>query len=212
MSWLIAMSKPNREFQTYENVLNGCDKTSKKKLFKAYQPKFEETYWERGRKRSRPIPLLGGYIFVQWTSHWRRVLDIDGITGVLRADTSEYFDISETKDGYWLLQVYDNRGYRETRSFKSYDEAAAERKALESNLGKPSLVGDDVLREIRSLERNGFVVGLQEGQPVRVKEGLFANALGRFNKFTKHGREIVFLDLLNRTVRAELPAKALVPA
>jgi transcription antitermination factor NusG len=211
MSWLIVMSKPNLEFQTYENVLNARDKTTKKKLFKAYQPKFEETYWERGKRHTRPIPLLGGYFFVQWAPHWRRVLEVDGVIGVLRSDTSEYFDISE-KDGQWILQVYDNRGCKKTLSFKTHDEAAAERKALECKLGAPSLVGDDVLREFRSLEDKGFIVGLQPGQHVRVREGLFANALGRFNKFTKHGREIVFLDLLNRTVRAELPAKALVPA
>jgi transcription antitermination factor NusG len=211
MSWLIVMSKPNREFQTYENVLNARDKTTKKKLFEAYQPKFEETYWERGKKHTRPIPLLGGYFFVQWIPQWRRVLEVDGITGVLRADTSEYFDISE-KDGQWFLQVYDNRGYKKTLSFKTHDEAAAERKALECKLGAPSLVDDDVLREIRGLEQNGFVVGLQPGQPVRVREGLFANTLGRFQKFTKQGREVVFLDLLNRTVRAELPTKTLVPA
>jgi hypothetical protein len=46
----------------------------------------------------------------------------------------------------------------------------------------------------------------------RVREGLFANALARFHKFTPQGREVAFLDLLNRTVRAELSAKALVPA
>jgi transcription antitermination factor NusG len=193
MSWPIAMSKPNQEFQTYKKIITACDKTTKKKLFKAYQPKFEEPYWDHGRKYTRPVPLLGSYIFVQWTPYWRRVLDIDGVTGVLRSDTSEYFDISETNDGQWLLLVYDNRGYRNTLpAFKTHEDAAAERKALESKLGAPSLVGDDVLRQIRSLEHNGFVVGLKEGQPVRVREGLFANALGRFCKFTKQGRELVW--------------------
>jgi transcription antitermination factor NusG len=69
-----------------------------------------------------------------------------------------------------------------------------------------------VIREIRSLERNGLIISLQPNQPVRVREGLFAGALARFHKFTKQGREIVFLDLLNRQTRVDLPAKSLVPA
>jgi transcription antitermination factor NusG len=211
MSWFVIAAKPNTEFATYENILKVRDKATRQKLFKVYQPRFEETYWERGKKLTRPIPLLGGYFFVQWAPHWRKVLDVDGVTGVLRSDTSEYFDISE-KDGWWLLQTYDGRGYRNTSSFKTHEEAIATRKELEGKLGEPSLVSDDVLREIRSLEHNGFVVGLQPGQPVRVKEGLFANTLARFHKFTKHGREIVFLDCLNRQMQVELPARSLVPA
>ena len=212
MSWFVVMCKPNQEFTTYNKLTKARDIVTKQKIFKAYQPRFEETFWERGKKLTRPIPLLGGYFFVQWAPHWRKVLDVDGIIGVLRADTSEYFDISETKDGWWLLQVYDGRGYRKTLSFKTHEEAIATRKELEGKLGEPSLVGDDVLQEIRELEHKGFVVGLQPNQPVRVREGLFAGALGRFHKFSKQGRELVFLDILNGQTCVELPAKTLVPA
>jgi transcription antitermination factor NusG len=181
MSWFVVMSKPNQEFQTEENLLKARDKVTRKKLFTVYQPKFEETYWERGRKRARPVPLLGSYMFVQFTDKWPQVLEVDGVSSVLRVNEA--------------LRI----------------EGISPVLGTERPHG-PLLVSDDVLQEIRGLEHKGFVVGLQPAQPVCVREGLFAGALGRFCKFTPHGREVVFLDLLNRTVRTELPAKTLVPA
>jgi transcription antitermination factor NusG len=181
MSWFVITAKPNTEFTTYDRLTKARDKVTRKKLFKVYQPKFEETYWERGRKRTRPVPLLGSYMFVQFTDKWPQVLEIDGVSSVLRVNEA--------------LRI----------------EGISPVLGTERPHG-PLLVQDDVLREIRGLEQNGYVVGLQPGQTVRVKEGLFANALGRFQKFSKQGREIVFLDCLNRQTQVELPAKTLVPA
>jgi transcription antitermination factor NusG len=181
VEWFVVMSKPNQEFQTEEKLLKARDKATRKKLFTVYQPKFEETYWDRGRKRTRPVPLLGSYIFVQWTPPWNLVLEIDSVSSVLRVNEA--------------LRI----------------EGISPVLGTERPHG-PLLVGDEILQEIRGLERKGFVVGLQPGQTVRVREGLFAGALARFSNFSKQGREVVFLDLLNRTVRTELPAKTLVPA
>jgi transcription antitermination factor NusG len=181
MSWFVITVKPNTEFTTYEKLLKVRDKVTRKKLFKVYQQRFEETYYERGRKRTRPVPLLGGYMFVQFTDKWSQVLDVDGVSSVLRVNEP--------------LRI----------------EGISPLLGTERPHG-PLLVSDDVLQEIRGLEHNGYVVGLQPGQAVRVKDGPFANALARFHKFTKHGREIVFLDCLNRQTQVELPAKTLVPA
>jgi transcription antitermination factor NusG len=181
MSWFVVMCKPNQEFTTYDRLTKARDKVTRKKLFNVYQPRFEETYWERGRKRTRPVPLLGSYFFVQYTDKWPQVLDVDGVSSVLRVNEA--------------LRI----------------EGISPVLGTERSHG-PLLVQDDVLREIRGLEQGGFVVGLRPNQPVRVREGLFANALGRFSKFTKQGRDIVFLDLLNRQTQVELPAKTLVPA
>jgi transcription antitermination factor NusG len=181
MSWFVVMSKPNQEFTTYDRLTKARDKVTKKKLFKVYQPRFEETYWERGRKRTRPVPLLGSYMFVQRVEHWNRVYEVESVINVLRVNEA--------------LRI----------------EGISPVLGTERSHG-PLLINDDVLKEIRALERDGFVVGLQPGQTVRVREGLFANALGRFQKFSKQGREIVFLDCLNRQTQVELPAKTLVPA
>jgi transcription antitermination factor NusG len=181
MPWFVVMSKPNQEFQTEEKLLKVRDKVTRKKLFKVYLPKFEEVYWERGSKRTRPVPLLGSYMFVQFTDKWNQVLEIDGVSSVLRVNEA--------------LRI----------------EGISPVLGTERSHG-PLLVSDDILQEIRGLEQKGYVVGLQPGQPVRVREGLFAGALGRFSKFTKQGRELVFLDLLNQQTRVELPAKSLVPA
>ena len=145
MSWFVVMCKPNQEFATYEKLLKVRDKVTRKKLFTVYQPRFEETYWERGRKLTRPVPLLGGYMFVQFTDKWPQVLEVNGVSSVLRVNEA--------------LRI----------------EGISPVLGTERPHG-PLLVGDDVLQEIRGLEHKGFVVGLQPGQPVRVREGLFANA------------------------------------
>jgi transcription antitermination factor NusG len=146
MAWFVVMCKPNQEFQTEEKLLKFRDKTTRKKLFKVYQPRFEETYYERGRKLTRPVPLLGCYMFVQFTDQWPRVLEIDSVISVLRVNEA--------------LRI----------------EGISPVLGTERPHG-PLLVSDEVLQEIRGLEQKGFVVGLQPGQPVRVREGLFAGAL-----------------------------------
>ena len=73
----------------------------------------------------------------------------------------------------------------------------------------PAVVGDDVIAEIRSRERNGLVElpklhGLKPGMRVRVISGPLSEQIGMLAALRPHERVLVLLQLLGGQQRVEL--------
>lgn len=60
----------------------------------------------------------------------------------------------------------------------------------------PSTIKDDVIAEWRAKEKDGFVVGFQEGQLVRARNGIFAYQVGRFVGLSNRHHDIALFDIL----------------
>jgi transcriptional antiterminator RfaH len=79
---------------------------------------------------------------------------------------------------------------------------------------QPAHVPDDVIREIRSRERNGFVElpkphGLVPGMRVKVLEGPLRERIGLLAALRPHERVLVLLHLLGGEQRVELARNAI---
>ena len=77
----------------------------------------------------------------------------------------------------------------------------------------PAKVPDDVIAEIRSRERNGFVElpklhGLKPGMRVRVVSGPLSERIGMLAALRPHERVLVLLQLLGGQQRVELARSA----
>ena len=78
----------------------------------------------------------------------------------------------------------------------------------------PARVPDAVINEIKSRERNGFVVlprsrGFVPGMRVRVVSGLLQNQIGLLGTLRPHERVLVLLHLLGGQQRVELAQSAI---
>jgi transcription antitermination factor NusG len=77
----------------------------------------------------------------------------------------------------------------------------------------PSTIKDDVIAECKAKEKDGFVVGFQEGQRVFAKTGIFADQIGRFVGLSNREHEIALFDFLGQSTRVEFQQRGvLVPA
>lgn len=82
----------------------------------------------------------------------------------------------------------------------------------------PAQLPKGLVEELRARQRDGGfdhgeqVKGIKQGDPVRVAAGPFANLVGRFHGMASDERVFVLLDLLGRTVKAQLPSAAIDPA
>jgi transcription antitermination factor NusG len=77
----------------------------------------------------------------------------------------------------------------------------------------PSTISDDVIDEWRKKEKDGFVVGLQEGQLVRARNGVFADQVGRFVGLSNREHDIALFEFLGQPIRVEFQQRGvLVPA
>src|SRR5215831_10916515 len=79
---------------------------------------------------------------------------------------------------------------------------------------QPAKVPDQVIAEIRSRERNGFVElprprGLAPGTRVRVVSGLLRDQIGLLGALRPHERVLVLLQLLGGQQRVELARSAI---
>lgn len=78
----------------------------------------------------------------------------------------------------------------------------------------PLPVAPNIIEELRNRESKGAfdmlapVRRLATGAPVRVTEGVLADLVGRFLGMADHDRVYVLLELLGRSVRAEVSALA----
>lgn len=76
--------------------------------------------------------------------------------------------------------------------------------------GKPALLGDEVISDIRAREDANGIVKLSEhfvvGQRLNVTEGLFAGCNGIYLSMPSSDRVVVLLSLLGRKVRVTVPA------
>lgn len=81
----------------------------------------------------------------------------------------------------------------------------------------PAEVPEGLVEELQAREHDGdFDHGAQiqkikPGDPVRVAAGPFIDLVGRFYGMASEERVFVLLDLLGRTVKAQLPATAIDP-
>jgi transcriptional antiterminator RfaH len=86
---------------------------------------------------------------------------------------------------------------------------------LVANGDEPVAVDPGIVDGLRQREAKGAfdvvspVQWLRKGDAVRVTEGPFADLIGRVLAATDHERVFILLDLLGRTVRAEVPALAI---
>jgi len=75
-------------------------------------------------------------------------------------------------------------------------------------------VAAEVIETLQRREKDGAfdllspAQHLQVGDAVRVTEGPFENLIGRLLSVADHERVFILLDLLGRSVRAEVPAAA----
>ena len=79
---------------------------------------------------------------------------------------------------------------------------------------RPAVVSDEIIRELRSRERNGFVElvkprGLRPGMRVRVTSGLLCDQIGLLAVLRPHERVLVLLHLLGGQQRVELARSAI---
>jgi transcriptional antiterminator RfaH len=89
---------------------------------------------------------------------------------------------------------------------------------LVASRDEPVPVDPGIVESLRQREEKGAfdlvspVQWLRKGDVVRVTEGPFADLIGRLLAVTDHERVFILLDLLGRTVRAEVPALAIAAA
>ena len=81
---------------------------------------------------------------------------------------------------------------------------------------QPARLPDEIIMEIRSRERGGFVKlptpsKLKKGQNVRISNGNFLGQIGLYDGIGSKERARILLDLLGRKVPVELPESDLVP-
>jgi transcription antitermination factor NusG len=67
----------------------------------------------------------------------------------------------------------------------------------------PSIIKDDVIAEWKKKEKDGFVVGFQKDQPVRARNGIFADQVGRFVGLSNRHHDVALFDILGQSVRIE---------
>ena len=85
---------------------------------------------------------------------------------------------------------------------------------LVSSADEPVPVASEIVAALRRQESEGAfdlispVQRLRAGDNIRVIEGPFADLVGRLIGVADHERVFVLLDLLGRSVRAEVPALA----
>jgi len=83
---------------------------------------------------------------------------------------------------------------------------------------EPALVPTEIVTAIRERESKGAFDRLDSQQPlslgelVRVTTGTFEDMVGRLVELRDHDRIVVLLELLGRTVRAQLRAEVVEPA
>ncbi len=108
--------------------------------------------------------------------------------------------------------------------FVRLDSARDQWRAIHSTFGVnhlvlageiPALVPDAVLTEIRAREdgkgfvKLGLAAGIAPGSPVRVTDGIFAEARGILERIAGEGRVAVLLGLLGRQVRVHVSAASI---
>lgn len=82
----------------------------------------------------------------------------------------------------------------------------------------PAQIPEGLIEELQARQRGGRfdhvaqVRKIKQGDPVRVAAGPFADLVGRFHGMASDERVFVLLDLLGRTVKAQLPSTAIDPA
>lgn len=77
----------------------------------------------------------------------------------------------------------------------------------------PSTITDDVIDEWIKKEKDGFFVGFQKDQPVRARNGIFTNQIGRFVGLSDRKHDIALFDFLGQSTRIEFQQPGvLVPA
>jgi transcription antitermination factor NusG len=77
----------------------------------------------------------------------------------------------------------------------------------------PSTIKDNVIAEWKAKEKDGFIVGFQEGQRVRARNGIFAYQVGRFVGLSNRGHDIALFDILGQSTRIEFQQRnVLMPA
>jgi transcription antitermination factor NusG len=77
----------------------------------------------------------------------------------------------------------------------------------------PSTIKDEVIAEWQAKEKDGFVVGFQEGARVRARNGIFAYQVGRFVGLSNRGHDIALFEILGQPTRIEFQQRGvLVPA
>ena len=83
---------------------------------------------------------------------------------------------------------------------------------------RPAMVPRGLVEGLQTRERHGAfehqaqIQSIKHGDPVRVAAGPFANLVGRFYGMASEERVFVLLDLLGRSVKAQLPNTAIDPA
>lgn len=108
--------------------------------------------------------------------------------------------------------------------FVRLDSARDQWRAIHSTFGvnhlvlageMPALVPDAVVTEIRAREdgegfvKLGLAAGIAPGSPVRVTDGIFAEARGILERIAGESRVAVLLCLLGREVRVHIPAASI---
>ncbi len=83
---------------------------------------------------------------------------------------------------------------------------------------RPAKVPKGLVEELQAHEQHGAfghdaqIRRIKHGDPVRIAAGPFANLVGRFYGMATEKRVFVLLDLLGRSVKAQLPNTAIDPA
>ena len=196
--WMIARTKPHREYEAKEAL--------KKAGFEVYLPKLKLIMGRKrrktlglskrrkisGRKRRNYLYLFPKYIFVRLTENWKAVIECKWICGIIRRPGPLSVDKA------FELWLDDHPGG--TR--EDFD-----RQPL---FTKPVTMKDKEIKAWKAREQGGFIClkGFKEGQKIRAKVGPFADKIGTFIELA-NDREIALFYVLGQQTRVEFPPNVL---